>query len=86
MWREVGYLLLALPAGAVAFSVVVTAWAVALSGTTAPLWYWAVPGRGDFLYPGNRLLPAPVPARLLGHGLLPGDRRRNRVPESPPKL
>src|SRR5689334_19672935 len=69
MWLEVGYLLLALPAGAVAFSVVVTAWAVALSGTTAPLWYWAVPGRGDFLYPGNRLDSAPEWIGVVGVGI-----------------
>src|SRR5262249_40823871 len=69
MWREVGYLLLALPAGAAAFSVVVTAWAVALSGTTAPLWHWAVPGRGDFLYPGNRLDSVPEWIGVVGVGI-----------------
>ena len=69
LWREVGYLLLALPAGAVAFSVVVTGWAVALSGTTAPLWYWAVPGKGDFFYSGNRLDSAPEWIGTVGVGI-----------------
>jgi Putative sensor len=69
IWREIGYLLLALPAGSVAFSLVVTAWTVALSGTTAPLWYWAVPTWWDFLYSGNRLDSAPEWIGTVGVGI-----------------
>jgi Putative sensor len=69
MWREVGYLLLALPAGTVAFSVVVTAWAVALSGTTVPLWYWALPAKSNFLWSGNRLDSVPEWIGVVGVGI-----------------
>jgi signal transduction histidine kinase len=53
-WRSVLYLLLLLPVGLVEFVVAVTAWAVALSFLTAPVWWWAVPD-ADFLWDGNRL-------------------------------
>jgi signal transduction histidine kinase len=52
VWREVLYLLLLLPVGIVLFVAAVTIWSVALTGVTAPLWYWAVPD-GDFLWNGN---------------------------------
>jgi signal transduction histidine kinase len=52
VWREVLYLLLLLPAGIVLFVAAVTVWSVALTGVTAPLWYWAVPD-ADFLWNGN---------------------------------
>ena len=52
VWREVLYLLLRLPAGIVLFVAAVTFWSVALTGVTAPLWYWAVPDE-DFLWNGN---------------------------------
>ena len=52
VWREVLYLLLLLPAGIVLFVAAVTFWSVALTGVTAPLWYWAVPD-ADFLWNGN---------------------------------
>ena len=52
VWREVLYLLLLLPAGIVLFVAAVTFWSVALTGVTAPLWYWAVPD-DDFLWNGN---------------------------------
>ena len=42
------------PAGIVLFVAAVTIWSVALSGVTAPLWYWAVPD-ADFLWDGNSL-------------------------------
>ena len=52
VWREVLDLLLLLPAGIVLFVAAVTTWSVALTGVTAPLWYWAVPD-DDFLWNGN---------------------------------
>jgi signal transduction histidine kinase len=52
VWREVLYLLLLLPAAIVLFVAAVTIWSIALTGVTAPLWYWAVPD-ADFLWNGN---------------------------------
>ena len=53
VWREqILYLLLLLPAGIVLFVSAVTIWSVALTGVTAPLWYWAIPD-DDFLWNGN---------------------------------
>jgi signal transduction histidine kinase len=42
-WKGIGYGLIMLPIGIVNFTVAVTIWAVALGGTTYPLWSWSVP-------------------------------------------
>ena len=52
-----------------AFSVVVAAWAVALSGTTESLWDGAVPAWWDFLYSGNRIDSAPEWIGVVGVGI-----------------
>ena len=38
-------------------------------GRHPPLWHWAVPGRGDFLYPGNRLDSVPEWIGVVGVGI-----------------
>jgi signal transduction histidine kinase len=53
-WRSVLYLLLLFPIGLVEFLVAVTAWTVALSLLSAPIWWWTVPD-ADFVWDGNRL-------------------------------
>ena len=42
-WKGLGYGALMLPVGIVNFTVAVTMWALAVGGTTYPLWGWAVP-------------------------------------------
>jgi signal transduction histidine kinase len=42
-WKGLGYGVIMLPIGIVNFTIVVTMWAVALSGTSYPTWGWAVP-------------------------------------------
>ena len=42
-WKALGYGVIMLPVGILNFTVAVTMWALALGGTTYPLWGWAVP-------------------------------------------
>jgi signal transduction histidine kinase len=42
-WKGLAYGVIMLPIGIINFTVVVTMWALALGGTTYPLWGWAVP-------------------------------------------
>jgi signal transduction histidine kinase len=42
-WKALGYGVIMLPVGIINFTTVVTMWAVALGGTTYPLWGWALP-------------------------------------------
>jgi signal transduction histidine kinase len=42
-WKGVGYGALMLPVGILNFTVAITMWALAVGGTTYPLWGWAVP-------------------------------------------
>ncbi|MBK5331377.1 MAG: sensor domain-containing protein [Ilumatobacteraceae bacterium] len=42
-WKGLGYGMLMLPLGIMNFTIVVTMWAIALAGTTYPVWGWAVP-------------------------------------------
>ena len=42
-WKGVGYGALMLPVGILNFTVAITMWALAVGGTTYPLWGWALP-------------------------------------------
>jgi signal transduction histidine kinase len=47
-WKGLGYGMLMLPIGIINFTIVVTMWAIALAGSTYPVWGWAVPAKfGD---------------------------------------
>ncbi len=45
-WKEIGYALLMLPVGTVAFSLAVTVWSVGLAGVLLPGYAFALPGDG----------------------------------------
>lgn len=46
-WRDTLWGLLLLPIGIAGFTIVTTAWSVALGLLTSPAWYWALPGNDD---------------------------------------
>lgn len=69
-WREIGYLILLLPFGVVAFTVVITLSAAALAGLTMPAYLWALPSGGADFGPFTVRAPAAVAAVSLAGGAL----------------
>ncbi len=54
-WKASAYLLIALPVGAVNFSVAVAIWSAALSSLFLPAYAWALPGNGPELWNNTHL-------------------------------
>ena len=54
-WKASAYLLLALPVGAVNFSIAVAIWSAALPALFLPLYAWALPGNGPELWNNSHL-------------------------------
>ncbi len=71
-WREIGYLLLRLPVGAVQFALTLAFWSVPVALLTLPIYNWALPNGGAALGFGITVRSwwSTVLVGLLGLGLL----------------
>lgn len=74
-WRDLGYHVIQFPVSVAGFCIAVTSWAVALSMTFYPLYFWALPDEGEeqFQWLGLHLdtLPKAIPVMLVGLLLVP---------------
>lgn len=74
-WRDLGYHVIQFPVSVAGFCIAVTSWAIALSMTFYPLYFWALPDDGDeqFQWLGLHLdtLPKAIPVMLGGLLLVP---------------
>lgn len=74
-WRDLGYHVIQFPVSVAGFCIAVTSWAVALSMTFYPLYFWALPDTGEeqFEWLGLHLdtLPEAIPVMLIGLLLVP---------------
>lgn len=73
-WRDLGYHVIQFPVSVAGFCIAVTSWAVALSMTFYPLYFWALPeGEEQFQWLGLHLdtLPETIPVMLIGLLLVP---------------
>lgn len=74
-WRDLGYHVIQFPVSVAGFCIAVTSWAVALSMTFYPLYFWALPDEGEeqFQWLGLHLdtLPKAIPVMIVGLLLVP---------------